>query len=286
MSGLTQRVITGIIFGVVMIGGVLYSELSFIILFGIIGGFCLWEFLDMSYKGNEANYVMVRKISGVLLGIIIYYIATNHLMVNSFYIAGKPSIWTQFNWLLPIVFLLPIIELFTNSKNPFNNISSLIFGIIYTIIPCILAYVIIEDGFKSLDSVNKSTIILGLLFMTWANDVGAYFVGSKFGKTKLFPRISPKKTWEGTFGGVAMTFLLGWLLSLYVTELNIKDWLILALIVSIFGSIGDLVESMLKRSVGVKDSGTILPGHGGFLDRFDAFIFLLPFAACYLLWLR
>ena len=122
--------------------------------------------------------------------------------------------------------------------------------------------------------------------MTWANDVGAYFVGSKFGKTKLFPRISPKKTWEGSFGGVMMTFLTGWLLSLYIIELNLKDWLILALIVSIFGSIGDLVESMLKRSVGVKDSGTILPGHGGFLDRFDAFIFLLPFAACYLLWLR
>jgi len=287
MSGLTQRIITGIIFGVVMIGGVLYNELSFIILFGIIGAFCLWEFLDMSLKGNEANYLTTRKIIGVLSGLIIYYIVISFFRVDGFHI-GKRNLFEQLRWLLPAIFFMPIIELYTNSKNPFNNISLIIFGIIYTIVPCILAYLIPINNFDSpIESYSfHSAIILGLLFLTWANDVGAYFVGSKFGKTKLFPRISPKKTWEGSFGGVAMTFLTGWLLSLYVTELDLKDWLILALIVSIFGSIGDLVESMLKRSVGVKDSGTILPGHGGFLDRFDAFIFLLPFAACYLLWLR
>ena len=120
--------------------------------------------------------------------------------------------------------------------------------------------------------------------MTWANDTGAYLIGSQIGRTKLFPRISPKKTWEGSAGGVLVTFLAGYLLSRIFSDISLVDWCVLAGIVSIFGSLGDLVESMLKRSLQIKDSGNLLPGHGGFLDRFDAFIFLLPFAAAYLLW--
>ena len=111
-------------------------------------------------------------------------------------------------------------------------------------------------------------------------------MGSQIGKTKLFPRISPGKTWEGSTGGVIVTFIVAYLLSLLFTDLRLMDWLILAAIVSLFGSIGDLVESMLKRSLNIKDSGNLLPGHGGILDRFDAFIFLLPFAAAYLLLLN
>ncbi|TAK40283.1 MAG: phosphatidate cytidylyltransferase, partial [Saprospiraceae bacterium] len=122
--------------------------------------------------------------------------------------------------------------------------------------------------------------------LTWMNDTGAYIIGSLFGKHLLFSRISPKKTWEGTFGGIAITFLVAFLFCVFTNELRFRDWIILGAIVSIFGSVGDLVESMLKRSVGVKDSGNLLPGHGGVLDRFDAFIFVLPFAAAYLLWIR
>ena len=128
-------------------------------------------------------------------------------------------------------------------------------------------------------------IIFGLLLLTWANDTGAYLIGSQIGRTKLFPRISPKKTWEGSLGGVLVAFMTAYLLSLFFKDLVLKDWLILAFLVSIFGSIGDLVESMLKRSLKIKDSGNLLPGHGGMLDRFDAFLFLLPFAAAYLLWI-
>ena len=122
--------------------------------------------------------------------------------------------------------------------------------------------------------------------LTWGNDTGAYLIGSVIGKTPLFPRISPKKTWEGSLGGVAVTFIIAWLLSIYTQELTLQTWLVLAGIVSVFGSTGDLIESMLKRSLGVKDSGTIMPGHGGFLDRFDAFMYMIPFAAAYLLWIR
>ena len=122
--------------------------------------------------------------------------------------------------------------------------------------------------------------------MTWMNDTAAYIVGSQIGKTPLFPRISPKKTWEGTLGGLAGTLILAFLLNEYFEELILRDWLILAILVGLFGSLGDLVESMLKRSFAIKDSGRLLPGHGGFLDRFDGFIFMLPFAAAYIVWLR
>ena len=122
--------------------------------------------------------------------------------------------------------------------------------------------------------------------MVWATDIGAYFAGRKFGKNKLYPLVSPKKTWEGSIGGVVITILIAILMSFFFKECTMTQWIVLAIIVVIFGSIGDLVESMLKRSYSIKDSGTLLPGHGGFLDRFDAFIFLIPFATAYLLWIR
>ena len=124
--------------------------------------------------------------------------------------------------------------------------------------------------------------------MVWASDVAAYFGGRAFGKRKLFPRISPKKTWEGAISGLFGAMAAGLLIYLIYHNLNIfnlldlKDWLILGAITAVFGITGDLVESMLKRSVNIKDSGNLLPGHGGFLDRFDAFIFVIPFAYLYI----
>ena len=116
-----------------------------------------------------------------------------------------------------------------------------------------------------------------MLWLTWTNDTAAYFAGTYLGKNKLFPQISPKKTWEGSFGGLLGTMLMAYGLSVVFPELAASTWIAIGAVVAIFGSIGDLVESMLKRSHQVKDSGTLLPGHGGFLDRFDAFIFLIPF---------
>ncbi len=105
----------------------------------------------------------------------------------------------------------------------------------------------------------------------------AYFVGSQLGRRKLFERISPKKTWEGTIGGGLCTVLIAWGLSFLIDDFTVTQWIALGAVAAVFGTLGDLVESMLKRSVGVKDSGNLLPGHGGLLDRFDAFIFALPF---------
>ena len=125
-------------------------------------------------------------------------------------------------------------------------------------------------------------IALGYLLLLWLNDTGAYFVGSLVGKHKLFERISPGKTWEGSAGGALFALATAWGLSMLFIQLTTMHWLILAIIVVISGTIGDLVESMLKRSLGIKDSGNILPGHGGMLDRFDAVLISAPFVFVYL----
>jgi phosphatidate cytidylyltransferase len=119
-------------------------------------------------------------------------------------------------------------------------------------------------------------IIIGFFILIWANDTGAYLTGMSFGRHKLMERISPKKTWEGFFGGIIIASLIAWLLSGWLGVVDKIHWIIISVIVSIAGTYGDLVESMLKRSTGVKDSGTIMPGHGGFLDRFDSAIISFP----------
>jgi phosphatidate cytidylyltransferase len=116
---------------------------------------------------------------------------------------------------------------------------------------------------------------MGIFWLIWTNDTMAYLIGSQIGRRKLFERISPKKTWEGTIGGAICTVLMAWAISLYFNDFSTAQWLAVGAMVGIFGTLGDLVESMLKRSIGVKDSGTLLPGHGGLLDRFDSFLFVV-----------
>jgi phosphatidate cytidylyltransferase len=127
-------------------------------------------------------------------------------------------------------------------------------------------------------------LLMGCILHIWANDTGAYFVGSRFGKNRLFERISPKKSWEGFFGGLALSIVAAWLNHRLFAELELIEWIAVGVLMSVFGTLGDLVESMLKRSINIKDSGTLFPGHGGILDRFDALLVGIPFVCCYL-WL-
>jgi phosphatidate cytidylyltransferase len=140
-------------------------------------------------------------------------------------------------------------------------------------------------GFYSNDTFTDTysyQIILGFFILLWTNDTGAYLSGKYFGKHKLFERISPKKTWEGSIGGGILTLAFAYVLSIYFTNLNITNWLIIGVLIAVFGGLGDLVESMLKRSLGIKDSGKLLPGHGGILDRFDGLLLSVPFVYGYL----
>jgi phosphatidate cytidylyltransferase len=125
-------------------------------------------------------------------------------------------------------------------------------------------------------------MVIGYLVILWLNDTGAYFIGSLLGKHRLFERISPKKSWEGSIGGAALSLITAWAVSLVFTDISLWKWLVMAGIISITGTLGDLVESMLKRSLDVKDSGSLLPGHGGILDRFDAVFLSVPFVFVFL----
>lgn len=278
MSSFVRRVLTAIVFVIVMVGGVYLHPYTFVGLFGLITGLAIWEYLNLALAETKGRRDVNRKFLGLILGIIPFILVAFQQLD---FVQHAQYAWYATFLMLPLVFLAFVYELYTASEKPFANIGILLLGMVYIGIPFALLLLI---GFLKGDF--SPNIVFGLLAMTWMNDTGAYLVGSQIGKTKLFPRISPGKTWEGSTGGVIVTFIVAYLLSLLFTDLGLLDWLILAAIVSLFGSIGDLVESMLKRSLKIKDSGTLLPGHGGILDQFDAFIFLLPFAAAYLLLLN
>ncbi len=279
MSGFLKRVLTAIVFVVVMVGGVYMAPWSFVLLFGLITGLSIWEYLNLALVETKGRRDITRKILGLVLGLIPFAIVA---LLKLNLIVGQAEFAPYASLLVfPFLFLAFIYELYTASEKPFANIGILLLGVVYIGIPFALLVLVAFDN-----STFNPNIVFGLLLMTWANDTGAYLVGSQIGRNKLFPRISPKKTWEGSIGGILVTFLVAFLLYQFFKDLRLMDWFFLAGIVAIFGTLGDLVESMLKRSLEIKDSGNLLPGHGGVLDRFDAFIFLLPFAAAYLLWVH
>lgn len=281
-SALLQRLFTAILFVVIMVGGLYGGRYSFVALFGVITLLSLWEYLSLVLE-RYTKRDRIRMLLGLGFGMTPYVLSVI-VQLNLIRSGSDNFIILTSILFFPFVFLAFVYELFSESKQPFINVGLIVLGMVYIGAPFALLGFIAFDG-----DLFYANTVFGLLLMTWANDTGGYIVGSQFGKHKPMPRISPKKTWEGYGGGIIITLLLSVLLG-YIFEgkenLDFIHWIVLGVIVVVFGSIGDLVESMLKRSVKTKDSGNILPGHGGILDRFDAFIFLLPFAAAYLLYIR
>ncbi len=278
MNGLIKRGITAFIFGVVMLGGIYGGPYAFVSLFALITALCLWEFFEIVLAKNKRTD-LIRRFLGLGLGLAPFLLAA----VLQLELVNDKSLFIAISALLffPFIFSAFVYELYSKSEQPFVNVAYIVLGMAYIGVPfALLEFVAFEDGFF------YANTVFGLLVLTWFNDTGAYMVGSRIGKSPLFPRISPKKTWEGSAGGAAAAFLAAFLVFTIFRELRLLDWFALAAIVTVFGTLGDLIESMLKRSVQIKDSGTLLPGHGGLLDRFDAFIFLLPFATAYLLLVR
>lgn len=278
MKGLFKRAFTALIFVIVILIGLYSNRYVFVVLFAGITAGCLWEFFLMTMD-RESRRDRIRLFLGVAFGLTPFVLASI-LQLGAIDFNKQFIILTSVLF-FPFIFLAFIYELYSKSERPFTNVAYIVLGMVYIGAPFALLDFIAFDGEKF-----YANTVLGLLVLSWANDTGAYLIGSQIGKTKLFPRISPNKTWEGSIGGVAVTFLAAWVLCYLIDDIRLIDWFVLAGIVSVFGSFGDLIESMLKRTRGVKDSGRLMPGHGGLLDRFDAFIFLLPFAAAYLLWIR
>lgn len=203
------------------------------------------------------------------------------LILFGFIVAGiHGSFGTYFFPLLacifPVVFLWSILELWRKKEQPLVNIAISLFGFIYVCVPFIIAITI------NVDDINDFPRLVGMFVLIWTNDTFAFLSGKFFGKTKLFERISPKKTWEGTIGGSIFTLLMALALSLLFDQEHLVFWIVSALLLIPTAILGDLLESLFKRSLNIKDSGNIMPGHGGILDRFDAALFALPF---FFMWL-
>ncbi|MGZ3932531.1 MAG: phosphatidate cytidylyltransferase, partial [Bacteroidia bacterium] len=192
---------------------------------------------------------------------------------------------------VPLYFFLAFIAaLFSKTEKPVENAVYTIAGIIYAVLPFALlnhiAIIVptVPPVMNSAWPAYNPHIILGIILLIWANDTFAYLAGSLLGKHKLYERISPGKTWEGSIGGGLLTIASTFVISNWYNELQLHQWMIIALLVVVFGTIGDLVESMLKRQANIKDSGKIMPGHGGILDRFDSLLFVSPLIYAYLCW--
>lgn len=275
-GGLGQRALTATFFVLVMLSGIIGSQyvngIPFVILFGIISALSLIEYAGIVFPTTD----VFHKLATVVIGLLPYvFLGLYHLNCPG---SCLPAILYAS---MIATFALFTSELYAQSEVPFRNVGMVLLGAIYVGLPFVLLNLIAYES-----GTYDYRTILGLTLLTWTNDTAAYLLGKRFGRTLLMPKISPKKTWEGTISGTLFTLLSAWGLSELFDNLLLWDWLILAAIVVVFGSYGDLVESMLKRSYNIKDSGKLLPGHGGVLDRFDAFIYMLPFAATYLLWIK
>jgi phosphatidate cytidylyltransferase len=268
-SNFKQRVLTSIVFVIILVGGtILHSSVLFLI-FSAIVVIGMLEFYKIVIKANLKPQI----VSGLIFGIFV--LVSNFLIAAN--IAGKKL---YFLYIL-FVAIFMIIELFRQNKNPLSNVAVTLLGAVYVSMPFgLLSYLVFYPPFGNL--YNPSFLIAYFLLM-WANDSGAYIVGSLIGKHKLFERISPKKTWEGFFGGAFFTLLAAWLISTYLKEIQLIHWIAIGVITFTFGTFGDLIESQLKRGVDMKDSGRILPGHGGILDRFDSILVSAPIVFVYLM---
>ena len=186
------------------------------------------------------------------------------------------------NLLHHFIFLIFLIELYRKKDNPFKNISFTLLGLCFIAFPLSFLNFLCFQGENGYDPV----LLIGYFILLWTNDTAAYFMGSKFGEHRLFKRISPNKSWEGFFSGMVFSLISAYIISQYIHELNSMQWLVMSVIVTLSGTYGDLVESSFKRSINFKDSGSLLPGHGGILDRFDSLLFSAPYVVFYLFMIK
>ena len=285
MNSLLKRSLTGILIVGGILAGLLINSLSFFIVFLIIMVATQWEFYRMLHRIK----VRPQATFGIAMGMTMYVLA---FMVA---IHALPEEYLSLILLFfPFVF---IHEVYAQHNRPFHNIAYTFLGLIYIALPFSLLSFLVFDIHEKMQPVfaldggedilnfllqpgfaidYTPGVLLGIFILIWLYDTGAYLSGMLFGKRRLMPRVSPKKTWEGLIGGSIVALITAFFLGRYLKDLNTTEWLLMVFVVVVFGTLGDLSESLLKRRTGLKDSGSILPGHGGFLDRFDSFLLIIP----------
>jgi phosphatidate cytidylyltransferase len=281
MKNFIVRTITGVLFVAVLLTCFL-KPMAMTMLFALITGMTIWEFVGLV---NDCEDIRVNRFICTAAGVFLF------LAMAGFCSDATPSS-VFIPYLLTVVYLF-VSGLFTRTPNPINDWAYAMMSQMYIALPLsclnILAFRYGADGVE-----YNFLLPLSIFVFLWMNDTGAYCTGSLLGRHKLFPRVSPGKSWEGSIGGaiivVLVAVLMSWvdeshlLASFGATEtgLTLVQWIGLGLVVVVFGTLGDLVESLFKRTLGIKDSGNILPGHGGMLDRFDSSLMAIPASVVYI----
>src|SRR5690606_6344758 len=265
-SNLTDRVFTGLIGAAVVVAAVVFSEWT---CFAVFLGICILSLLEF-YRLAGLDGLLPLKSYGTFCGIAIFTI--------TFFIESDRLDASFYSLLFPLVSFVYMIKLYKKfGRNPFTNIAYTFLGIFYVSVRfSLMSAIAFNQG------VYRYEIILGCLLILWASDTGAYFASTFFGRNKLFERISPRKSWEGFFGGALLALVIALILATYFPVLDRIQWIVVSFIIIVGGTFGDLTESLLKRSIEIKDSGASLPGHGGFLDRFDGLLLSSPFILAFL----
>jgi len=268
LKNILQRTTSGIVYLVLVIGALFLGEFAYAFAFLTLGLLALHEFYRISVSAGGCP----MHVAGLSTGAAVFLIS----------FGAASGLCSSAAWfMLPVlVIVLFVIAMFSGLPDVFRNLGITLLGLVYIILPLSTMNYLVFHTAGAMEYTHR--IVLGILILVWINDTGAFLAGITLGRHKLLPRISPKKSWEGAIGGMLLTLLASFWLSNIMGILNNMNWLILALIVSVFGVLGDLIESMFKRSADVKDSGSLLPGHGGILDRIDSILFVMPVSLVYL----
>lgn len=265
INNFVTRALSGFLFVAVIISSILFNAYVFAAVFALTTALAVREFQQMTSREK----VQVNNSVGMLGGTILFLCTFLH--------ASKLTdfpVYTIYG--LYVVFVI-IAELFRKKSDPLHNWAYFIMGQIYVALPfSLLNLILFINGWQPI-------ILLAVFITIWVNDTGAYLFGITFGKHRLFERVSPKKSWEGFIGGAFTALLSGFVFSRFIQDLSLMEWLIFSEIIAIFGTLGDLIESLIKRTVNIKDSGNVIPGHGGLLDRFDSMVLAAPVTFIYLI---
>lgn len=267
MNNFVQRSLSGLVFVSLVVGSIFWHQYAFFLVFLFLTTIAVWEFHKLTSHQPEVQLNRLFPVIGAII-----------LFSSSFLYAANIVRYPIFSIYGLYLVLVLIAELYRRKGNPIQNWAYLILGQVIIALPFALLNFI---AFIDAATYNKF-ILVAVFAIIWINDTGAYVFGISFGKHRLFERISPKKSWEGFVGGALAALVGAYIFSIFNTNLTLIQWIIFAEIVVVFGTFGDLMESLLKRTVQVKDSGKIIPGHGGMLDRFDSMLLVAPVIFIYL----